>query len=134
MALCACTSTADSARQHALDRLRESAEDLRAYGGDVLRGSASGDDALRRLRNDKPAVVDGAARDGAVTWDAVLVAKGSEGGGLDSADVILRACIRYAGRIGASPAVTWTGVDCPASIDGDRRFGPYDETVRLDPE
>jgi hypothetical protein len=68
-----------------------------------------------------------------VTWDAVLVAKGSAGGGLDSADVILRACVRYTGRTGADPAVTWAALDCPASVDGDRRFGPYDETVRLEP-
>lgn len=111
--------------------MRASAEDLRTYGGDILRGSASGNDALRRLRIDKPAVFDGSVRDDTVTWDAVFVAKGSEGGGLDSADVILRACVRYTGRTGADPGTTWRGIDCPASIDGDRRLGPYDDTVRL---
>src|SRR5688500_7449521 len=83
-----CASEEEKARDHALRRLREQAEEVRRYGDGVLSGRDPRD-ALAVLRRDQPAVFDGAVRDGTVTWHAAFTAKGSEGGGLSFADVAL---------------------------------------------
>lgn len=129
-----CTDTRASARKHAVATLRSDAEDIRAYADGMLREGRSGADALQRLKSDLPAVIDGRVGTMDMTWDAVLVAKGSDGGGGTFYDVALRACVRYTAQLDREPRVTWTSVDCPRSLDGDRRFGPYDETIVLTPD
>lgn len=127
-----CTTTErDSARRHALNQLREDADGLGASVEGLLRGGASADDALERLRAEKGAVIDGRVADGTLTVDAVFIEKGSDGGGLTYEDVILRACVRYTARPAATAAVRWRAIPCPASIDDDHERGPYDQTVLL---
>jgi hypothetical protein len=111
--------------------MRQQAADLQRYAEGLLATGDTADDMISALKSHSPRVYDGRAATDGVAWDAVLVATGSDGGGLSFEQVSLRACVRFVGTSGRTNGVTWHSIDCPHEADDKQRFGPYDETIRL---
>lgn len=127
-------SAAENARASAMAQLREQAAQIQRYASDSRLHTSTPAELLRIVKVNQPRVFATHAPHGMdAEWDAVLVATGSDGGGLSFEQVLLRACVRYHARLGSSDPVTWKATDCPASIDNVRSYGPYDETIRLKP-
>lgn len=135
LALAGCDSTAESARKKALAQLQRDAAAMQVQAGFTLAKASTPEAALRELADYYPSVLETeVVGPGSVAWTAVFVAKGIDGGGLDYHDADLRACLRYTGRLGARPGVRWSSTPrCPPP-GRKPRYGPWEETVELEPE
>jgi hypothetical protein len=128
-----CSSEADNARRTALSRLREQADQIQTFAAHEAPKASSATELVAVVKANQPHVFATYVQDDEARWDAVLVAAGSDGGGLLHEQVALRACVRFATQLAGERKVSWTSLSCPPEADRIKSFGPWDQTITLEP-